>query len=136
MADMMEANSIIKIIRNILSDLNKLKDEQLTALITGTAKFKYFSADELKASSSSKKNVGISKEKMDKIANFLEKCNNKKEAEKYIIKQKLTVLNLKELAKHIDIILDSSKTKKGEIIASLVQGTVGNRLEFASIQRV
>jgi hypothetical protein len=128
MSETIDVKGVVQLIRGILASVAKLSDEQLSALMIGKAKFKYFKPAEPK-----NKAARLDVEQMDKIIAFLKGCNNKEEGEKYITEQKLTIADLKELLSHIEI--RSSSKKKGDIIAILLQSTIGVRLQFDSVQR-
>lgn len=127
-----EAKKLIDILRDILTDLNKLSDEQLQSLINKEAKFKYF--DAAKTQEKGKK-TSITEEKINEIVNFIKQCKSKEEAESYLNnkEQKLTVAKLQDIAKYIGVFLLSKK--KPDIIKALVEMYPGARLQHEAIQR-
>jgi hypothetical protein len=74
----------------------------------------------------------LSTEKIIEIHEFLEKCNSKEEAKKYLTEQKLTIPDLKRLAEHNNGSSYSLNRRKEDIIGSIVRNSVGFRLEYAS----
>ena len=132
MAMPIEAKKLIDILRDILTDLNKLSDEQLQSLINKEAKFKYF--DAAKTQEKGKK-TSITEEKINVIVNFIKQCKSKEEAESYLNnkEQKLTVAKLQDIAKYIGVFLLSKK--KPDIIKALVEMYPGARLQHEAIQR-
>jgi hypothetical protein len=122
-----KARNFIEILRGILSDLNKLSDEQLQALMNNEAKFELVELKQKEDKASS-----FSQAKINEIIDFLKSCNSVEEAKLYIEKQKLTVPKLKEIAKSINAPLPTKK--KADIINVLVEITIGARLRYESIQ--
>jgi hypothetical protein len=128
MSKAIDIKGVVQVIRDILADVAKLSDEQLFALMAGKAKFRYFNQDEPKT-----KVAKLGVEQMDEVIAFLKGRNNKEEGEKYVVERKFTIADLKELLNHIGV--RSSSKKKGDIIAILLQSTIGVRLEYESVQR-
>ena len=122
-----KARGVIEILRDILTELNRLSDEQLQALIDKEATFKYSGAKKVE------KKTSISQERIDEITDFMSKCNSLEGAKLYIEERKLTIPNLRDIAKHIDITLPSKN--KEIVVNTFVEIVVGARLRFESIQR-
>ena len=76
--------------------------------------------------------AGIGTEKIIEIHEFLRKCDSAEEAKKYLSEQKLTVPDLKKVAKHDGLSYPLDR-KKEDIIDSIARDTVGFRLQNASI---
>jgi hypothetical protein len=124
-----EVRSLIELLRGILSDLNKLDDGQLQALINKEAKFKY-----IDNKPKSGKTPSITQADIEEIKVFLNKCEDIEEAKSYFEGQKkFTVPKLQDIAKQIGA--HSSSKKKADIIKSLLEVTVVARLRYESIQR-
>lgn len=63
----------------------------------------------------------------------LSRFRNKEEASKYLLENKLTVTKLKILAKKLSVHI-KSKSKKEDIVESIVEGIVGSRLKLESLR--
>ncbi|MGL4741594.1 MAG: hypothetical protein ACRC41_12430 [Sarcina sp.] len=88
-----------------------------------------------------KKKRGISSqtEKVEELNEFdiyireLSRFRTKEEANKYLLENKLTVTKLKILAKKLAVYI-KSKSKKEDIVESIVEGIVGSRLKLESLR--
>jgi hypothetical protein len=130
----------IKMMRDTLSELGKLNEDQLRSLMDGKAKFKYYDPDELKpakktaASAPKKGKIPFDGAQIEEIAGYLNACRNTEEGESYLAGKKLGVAELQVLAQRLNILLQSKK--KADITAAIIRGTIGAKLEAESIQRV
>ena len=107
-----KAKGIIQVLRVILTDLGKLSDEELQALMDNAAKFKYFSTNDAKSK--------FSEEKAQEVLDSLMAFENEKDKKAYLNKFKVGDLQViaKQAKKH-------PRTRlKADIIDSLINSPI------------
>ena len=130
---MAEMKQVIQVLRDILSDLAKLNDEQLQHLLDKTAKFKYFDASEV--TKTKKNKVTIDEPTMNTWKEQLFACKSKDEALQYVDGLKLTGEGLKTFAKFLHCGLFGA-SRKAQIVTAIVNGTVMAKLNAEAIHRI
>lgn len=113
--------------------LKSLPADQLDDLIAGTAKLQVVSKGARPAARATAKPPAVSVSP-DQIREELTTKSDTAGATQYIDSLKLTVPQLRALAKELDITLPSKATKP-EVVRQIVQWTVGRRLASETISR-
>lgn len=132
---MAEMKRVIQVLRDILSDLAKLDDEQLQHLLDKTAKFKYFDASEVAKTKTKKNKATIDEPTMNTWKEQLFACKSKDEALQYVKGLKLTNEGLKAFAAFLHCGLFGAG-KKEQMVAAIVNGTVMSKLNAEAIHRI
>ncbi|MGL4655472.1 MAG: hypothetical protein ACRCWM_06280 [Sarcina sp.] len=87
-----------------------------------------------------KRRVSTKNEEVEEVNEFdiyireLSKFRSKEEGCKYLLDNKLTVTKLKILAKKLSVYI-KSKSKKEDIVESIIEGIVGSRLKLESLRK-
>ncbi|MBQ7263594.1 MAG: hypothetical protein IJR14_07715 [Synergistaceae bacterium] len=141
---MAEMRDVVNVLRGILADLGKLDDDQLKALLDGTAKFKYYAPGEKpqptkRSAGGGSKKPALDEAKMAEWKDRLFACKTKDEAVEFVngLKvdgRKLTADQLKKWADFLPVVLLGRN--KAEKVLSLVEGTVMAKLRSAVYDRI
>ncbi|MDB2119969.1 MAG: Rho termination factor N-terminal domain-containing protein [Clostridium sp.] len=118
----MDKNKVIKISKLVFDYVLNMDDKSIDKLLYGQAKL------EIKEKEKKIKND----EKRIKISNFINmvvELSDKNDVRNLINKEKLTVKELKDIAKALNISL-RSKAVKSEIIDKIVEGTAGAKIKM------
>lgn len=118
----MDKNKVIKISKLVFDYVLNMDDKSIDKLLYGQAKL------EIKENEKKIK----TDEKRIKISNFINmvvELSDKNDVRNLINKEKLTVKELKDIAKALNISL-RSKAVKSEIIDKIVEGTAGAKIKM------
>ena len=118
----MDKNKVIKISKLVFDYVLNMDDKSIDKLLYGQAKL------EIKEKEKKIKND----ENRIKISNFINmvvELSDKNDVRNLINKEKLTVKELKDIAKALNISL-RSKAVKSEIIDKIVEGTAGAKIKM------
>jgi hypothetical protein len=144
MPSSVDPKDMVKILRDILTEVGKLDDSQLLTLLSGAAKFKYINPDEIenntrtrstpnkKAPSSSQQ---VDATLFDAIRDYLKQCKSVEDAEDHIKKQKLSAPDLRALANHLGLVVGAKATIKS-VIFEIVSSMVGSRLSDEGMKEI
>lgn len=110
--------------------LRKLPPEQLAELADGTAKLSV----EPKGGRRPVRVAAPPPVPAEQVRAELARIGDRAAARRWLEDQKLTVVQLRALARALDVAV-TSKTKRDDVLDAVVAGTVGRRLDFEAVSR-